>query len=325
MSENAAGGQHAPTGAGPLVLLIGGTQRSGSTILGNVLAQLEGFAHVGELRFIWREQATSGRVCGCGAMVSDCEFWQEVIARASSDPSWPTDPASMRSYALRNISYRPRPLWSTCVPTRSGRGFSISAATPTALRYAAALGALYRAVAAVSNSPIVIDSSKHALHVWLAARRAGVRAHVLHLIRDPRAAAYSWQRRDIEGVTYGVTKVAVNWLVTNLALEALHRRYPEIGYTRLRYEDFVSRPAQTVAEIQAACGMDSPLPFVDGATSLIRPTHTLAGNPVRFDTGAVRLSLDDEWQGAMEPMPKALTGLITAPMLHRYGYRITLR
>lgn len=320
-----AGAQHSPTVGEPLVLLVGSTQRSGSTILGNVLAQLEGFAHVGELRFAWREQATSGRVCGCGAMVSDCEFWQEVIARASADPSWPSDPASMRSYAQRNISYRPRPLLSTCAPTRRGHGFSISAATPRALQYAAALGALYRAVAVVASSPVVIDSSKHALHVWLAARRAGVRAHVLHLVRDPRAAAYSWQRRDIEGVTYGVTHVGVNWLVTNLALEELHRRYPEIGYTRLRYEDFVSRPAETVDAIQAACGMDSPLPFVDGATSLIAPTHTLAGNPARFDTGAVRLRLDDEWEGAMEPMRKALTGLITAPMLHRYGYRITPR
>ena len=37
------------------VLFIAGTSRSGSTLLGQLLGQIDGFIHIGELRQLWKK------------------------------------------------------------------------------------------------------------------------------------------------------------------------------------------------------------------------------------------------------------------------------
>ena len=64
------------------VLYIAGLGRSGSTILGNTLGQLEGFAHVGELLEIWTILASGRVACGCGVPVAACNIWGDVLNTA---------------------------------------------------------------------------------------------------------------------------------------------------------------------------------------------------------------------------------------------------
>ncbi len=66
----------------PAIVLIGGTGRSGSTLLDRLLGELPGFVAVGELRYTWREALADNRYCGCGARFLDCPFWSEVGRRA---------------------------------------------------------------------------------------------------------------------------------------------------------------------------------------------------------------------------------------------------
>src|SRR4051812_41441772 len=61
----------------PKVLFVTGSFRSGSTVLGNVLGELDGYVSVGEVLSLWRNGLGGGR-CGCGELVEDCEFWTEV-------------------------------------------------------------------------------------------------------------------------------------------------------------------------------------------------------------------------------------------------------
>ena len=64
------------------VLYIAGQGRSGSTILGDTLGQVEGFAHVGEFLEFWGI-LTAGRVpCGCGVPVVACKMWEDVLKEA---------------------------------------------------------------------------------------------------------------------------------------------------------------------------------------------------------------------------------------------------
>ena len=55
-----------------VVLYIAGWGRSGSTIMGNILGQLPGFAHVGELSNVWSRGVIEDSLCGCGARFSEC-------------------------------------------------------------------------------------------------------------------------------------------------------------------------------------------------------------------------------------------------------------
>src|SRR5215469_4434902 len=81
-------GQTFPGGAGGrgfmsvAVLYVTGWCRSGSTVLGNVLAEVPGIFHAGELRFLWQNGVLgtgSNRRCGCGAELLDCPLWSRVL------------------------------------------------------------------------------------------------------------------------------------------------------------------------------------------------------------------------------------------------------
>ena len=53
---------------------------SGSTLLGNVLGELAGAVHVGELRALWDEGLLAGGTCGCGRPLAECERWSAIAA-----------------------------------------------------------------------------------------------------------------------------------------------------------------------------------------------------------------------------------------------------
>ena len=55
------------------------------------------------------------------------------------------------------------------------------------------MGRLYRAIGEVTGARLIIDSSKVPSGAALLSH-AGVEAHLLHVVRDPRVVAYSWQR-----------------------------------------------------------------------------------------------------------------------------------
>jgi len=48
--------------------------------------------------------------------------------------------------------------------------------------------------------------------------------------------------------------------------------------------------------------------------------HTVAGNPVRMQSGPLKLRVDDAWRAAMPAGDRRLVTLLTFPLLARYGY-----
>ena len=61
------------------VLYIAGYERSGSTLLHNVLGQLDGFFAAGELNEIWDRSLIENRRCGCGVPFKECEVWRGIL------------------------------------------------------------------------------------------------------------------------------------------------------------------------------------------------------------------------------------------------------
>jgi len=69
------------------VLFIAGEGRSGSTIIGDILGQIEGFFSVGELFYVWDRGLIQNWRCSCGLSFEECPVWSEVIAQAFGDRS----------------------------------------------------------------------------------------------------------------------------------------------------------------------------------------------------------------------------------------------
>jgi len=302
------------------VLYILGWGRSGSTVLGNILGEIDGFFSAGELHYLWERSLVEGRACGCGRDVRTCEVWSEVLARIGVGTSVDADVVVAWLREVLRIRATPRLL-------RQRPGATLE--PPALASYAALTDRLYDAVAEVTGARVVVDSSKIPADAALLRLLPGVDASYVQLVRDPRAVAYSWSRakeqRDPRAPatmrTHGPLDSGVNWSMWNLAAEALAREVGPDRFLRVRYEDLIDDPRETVRRIVTmAREPDAELPFVDDRTVRLGANHTVSGNPDRFTTGPVSLRSDDRWRGAQRRIDRWETVALTAPLMLRYGY-----
>lgn len=285
------------------ILYIASDGRSGSTLVTTVLGQLDGVLAAGELRFLWQRGAVENRPCGCGQPFLECSLWSAVMAKLDADPA-PVASAlhhRLRIRRLLGVLRRRR------VPGH-----------PTD----ATIAELYGLLAA----DLVVDSSKPPTYGLLLAGLPDVEVRVLHLVRDPRATAFSWRRkRGLDGPDDErlmsrppVAKSALLWLVWNTVAALLWRRSGR--YLRMRYEDFVADPEAATRRIAAFAGVDGDFSFLDPGAARLAATHSVAGNPARHRSGAVPLVADREWVTALSGAAYLLITMITAPALRAFGY-----
>ena len=301
------------------VLYVVGLGRSGSTILSNSLGQIPGFFSGGELNFIWRHNVLENRLCGCGRPFRECPVWTRVMDQAFGGMDGVDPRAMMR---LQNLGTRTRHI--PMMLTKGGRRSLAQRLEKLLLAY----GRLYEAIGAVTGSRVIVDSSKEPAHGFAMSMVPGVDFCALHLVRDPRAAAYSWSKKKPQPdtntrdfmVRFGPAKSSALWDSWNASAGALWRRAPD-RYLRLRYEDFVADPRESFEKILALVGEpDAGPPLVGEREVKLGVSHTVSGNPNRFETGAVELRTDREWISRMKPRDKALVTALTLPLLKHYGY-----
>ncbi|WP_273887988.1 sulfotransferase [Rubrobacter naiadicus] len=302
------------------VLYVVGLGRSGSTILSNSLGQIRGFFSAGELNFLWRHNVLENRLCGCGRPFHECATWQEIMRRAFGGPD---EDFAREMIRLQRAGTRTRHIPLMLAPggwrRMEGRIGKLLAS----------YGRLYEAIGEVAGSRVVVDSSKEPAHGYAMSHAPGVELYALHLVRDPRAAAYSWQKKkrqpDTENREYMFSsppaRSAVMWNAWNAAAEALWRKTPD-RYLRLRYEEFVADPrASFLSILKLVDEEDARIPLTGERGVELGVSHTVSGNPNRFETGTVELREDRRWQTEMSPRDRALVTALTAPLLSRYGYR----
>jgi hypothetical protein len=297
------------------VLFIMGWSRSGSTLLANILGELPGFFCVGELSAIWDWGALHNRTCGCGRPFNDCTFWTRVLDRMK-DGMGDLDAERWRTLGRKET----RTLHAPFFFLASRRKMS----SPALGEYLGVTAALYEAVREVSACPVIVDSSKSPFYGGLLDRIPQLDVYYLHLIRDPRAAAYSWSTQkpqpDFPMKRMGAAQSSILWNGWNAAAEWIGRRHPD-RYLRIRYEDFSHLPRGTVeAILRLAQERSVPLPFRGEHSVSLGPNHTVRGNPDRFQTGTIEITPDLRWEKMMPATARWTAELLAWPMMLRYGY-----
>jgi hypothetical protein len=305
------------------VLYVAGWGRSGSTILTNILGQVDGLVSVGEVNFLWKHGLIENRLCGCGAPFRECPEWTEVLNEAFGGGNR-IDPHRMVRLQGAGARTRHVPLMLTSWGRRRLK---------SRLReYLNNLGRLYEAIRDSTGSRVIVDSSKFPSYGYTLGMVPNVELYVVHLVRDPRAVAYSWLKKKVQPPSktgefgymhrYDPVKSSLMWGAWNLSAEMLWRRYPE-RYMRLRYEDFVGEPRETIERILGMVQEPATrLPFAGERVAELGASHTISGNPNRFRTGTVKLRPDEEWASRMKPGDRALVTLLTFPLLARYRYPV---
>ena len=298
------------------IVYIAGTGRCGSTILDRILGTLPGVVSCNEVIRVWNNGFRENLGCACGANFRECGFWSAVVKAAF--PNGEPDAARIQKLH-RDVSrsrHLPRLLADPSAESRFGAKLA---------EYRAALGLLYRAIADVSGCDIIIDSSKLPGEALVLAGLPNVDVRVIHVIRDARAVAYSWQRRRHDpGLRrqqdrHGLLHTAVYWSMRNVFAEILKRRLP---YVRVRYEDLMRAPKMELGRLTSAVDILS-----GGETALsgkrtvqLEAVHAMDGNPQRFQTGPVELRPDLEWRDALPRIDRTIVTALTLPLLLRHGY-----
>jgi hypothetical protein len=302
------------------ILFIGGLGRSGSTLLALLLNSLPGFVSVGELRMLWLYQQEDV-LCSCGAPFHACEFWTAVGERAFG--GWEQADIPQILLTMRFVD-RHRYLPFLVKP-------GLSPKFDERLRaYREAIALIYAAIRAVAGADVVVDSTKVPPFAYVVRGIGGVDLRVVHLVRDPRGVAYSWmkwkRRPEVrEGELfmdrYGPVSASLRWLDCNFLMHNLVG--PDVPGLLVKYEDFVAHPQDAVRSVVRHAGepaQDALIEELLAGRRSIRENHSVAGNPIRFDRGPLRLRLDDEWKSQMRRRDRLVVTALTSPLLSRYGY-----
>jgi hypothetical protein len=311
------------------VVYVLGSYRSGTTLLSNLLGQLDGFFCAGELRSVWRGLNDPDRLCGCGAPLVACPVWREILGAGFGA----NDEHALRALGRQNHDLLDRSLHARHRWRRVPRLLRTSAADLTSDepigRYAGVLGETYRAIQRATGAEVVVDSSKEAGDAALVELLPDVEAYFVHIVRDPRGTIYSRLRLDADGsVPTGshartTAYTASSWLVNNIASAAVRRR-AACGVF-LRYEDFVRDPVGTVEGLSALVGVPRRLAVAESGDPFMAPTHTVDGNDNRFRTGVTHVATDLEWIGHLNALDRAISSVVCLPLLAGYGYVVRPR
>ncbi|SBT40402.1 sulfotransferase [Micromonospora auratinigra] len=295
------------------VLSVTGWCRNGSTIIGNVLGEVPGVVHVGELHFLWRNATGRGvnDRCGCGERLTDCPLWSTVLPIGRPDGTTP-DAHAAAVIARQRGRLRTRHTWR--VLRRGAYDGQVRA-------HAELMGAVYRAVAARTGARVIVDSTKIPGEAALLPHVPGVTPYWLHLVRDPRAVAHSWREPKEYVYAMSAARSTAYWNGFNRASAAINRRHPQRSMF-LRYEDFTADPAGTVDALLRLVGVDPAGNPVRGRGVELRGNHTVTGNPDRFRTGPTLIrDLDDGWRSTLTRRQRLAVTTLAWPLAARYGYR----
>jgi hypothetical protein len=302
------------------VLYIVGVGRSGSTLLERMLGAVPGWVNAGELNAVFSRVARQDQRCGCGEPFSECLFWRAVGDRAFG--GW-------REVTDRMTHLQPRLVRQRFVP-RMATGVASRQYLRELDEYLDAHRRLYDAIAAVSGADTVVDASKSTAQLVALRRVDGLDLRIVNLVRDSRGVASSWSKSGIRKPqsqdgdtmgTYAPHRLALLWATLQLQCAVLGAAAPHSA--RVRYEDLVARPRETLERLLDELDLPAPdgaLGHVGERSVHLEPSHGVAGSRTRFTTGRIDLELDDAWRSTLPRGARRMVTAVTLPQLVGYGY-----
>ena len=203
------------------VLYVLGIYHSGTTVLSNMVGQLDGYFAVGELRSLWPKLTRPDYRCGCGEPIQECPVWSRILDSTFAEGEdrvgaardmWRDQREALHEYHT----------WLRVGGLLRLRGKGLPADGPLA-RYAGRLARLYRSIAAETGADIIVDSSKEPTDAALLLLMPEVDATFVQIVRDPRGLVYSLLRVQAGGQPVAGSRWrqsaygAFSWSVGNMA------------------------------------------------------------------------------------------------------------
>lgn len=304
------------------VIYFAGYGRSGSTLLDLIFGEMTDFFSVGEIGLIWERSFINNELCSCSLPFSDCDFWNNVKVSmfGENDSNEIVYEVLKLQKELVRVRHIPKLLFK-CLRSKKYN---------ERLKYLCdVLGRLYEKIGSCSEAEIIVDSTKLPLYALLLCNVPNVELSVVHLVRNSKAVAYSWKRKRIRPEiqnkiaympTYSSIHCAKEWNKNNLIACLL--KYFSKNYCLIKYEDFIKDPSKHCGSILRKLKLSNSGNFIckDNSFVLKKESHTVSGNPLRFNKSKIEIKGDIEWEKNLSLKDKILINIFTFPVSKLLGY-----
>lgn len=265
------------------IIYILSNQRSGSTLLENVLSKSSEIISVGELHHLdshihkgkWGK--TWNWNCSCGQSFEDCRFWVEVYDKIG----------------IKN----PKEIKKTMVTSAKNAGDNTRMENEKTITL---LNNIYDAVYMVSRNSIIVDSSKEPLQGISLYENSPFNFKIIHLKRDLRAITISinkWnEKRNIKNVS--LVKLLVGSFFYKMKCRSMLKKVDRKDVLQLSYENFMNAPQYHLDRIADFANFEK---FVFPEYMELQDDHTVAGTPNRFEKR--KISYDNSWESVAKKNP----------------------
>ena len=270
------------------VVFIAGTSWSGSTILEQALAQIEGWSSVGELYWLW-DPHWPQMLCECGEEFGACPFWSAVLEEAYG---------SNREAVRSLVHDRGAGLLRHSILSTLTTAADLSNPGAALAELGSMIEPVYRSVATVTGEDTVVDASKSGLWGLAVSLADSVDVRAVHLVRDPlefvasdgHRAGSSIPARRATRPPRPPARSLITWLLNHLEAEFLARHAAQDVV--VLYDELVQAPNATIRRV-----VSGPTPL-DGVDQVIandtitvrRAGHAIGGNPRRPGPGRTSIS-----------------------------------
>lgn len=299
------------------ILYIAAHSRSGSTILDRILGQIDGAFTVGEIRNIWHRSFAENQLCGCSQKFNECQIWQKIVTNTNIDTNF-----SEGMYKLSRVVDRYKKIPQIIYPSLRTNNLS-----KQMIEFQEGLSEIYTGVEKAVKPEFIVDSSKSSSYAMHLQQLKGFDVHVVHLVRDSRAVAFSRLRKkkrpeihwkDEYMAQTPAYKTGYQWDLMNFSMDLLQKFG---GYSLVRYEDCMRNPTGVVDKIMNDMGLyNKNISFIKDKHIELGMDHTVSGNPMRFKVGDIELRVDDQWKDEMTKFDRNIVTAITYTQLKKYGY-----
>lgn len=253
------------------IIYISGEGHSGTTLLDIILGSQKNAFSSGELAFLAQKGIKNKEYCACGNPVMDCKIWSQVIEEWNKVRILDLDEYIQIQSELtskKNIisSY-----------------FSLKNPSDKISSFLADTNRLYDVIFNVTDSEIIIDSSKAPGRLMIL-KKLDYQVQVVHLIRRFGDVLNSYQKNTPKDLRKGVEHRIVplssayvfpSWLIKNILTIFFSQG---TSYTKIKYEGLVENPAKELASFSDENNFVNKLkkrgPFYI--------THLVAGNKLRM-------------------------------------------
>lgn len=302
-----------------LVVFIGGSGRSGSTLIDLLLNNHPLVQSVGEVHRLNLYARENKEPCTCGRPVSECPFWLEVEdeVRAMLGLGVERKPLLEMEIMLRpsDVNAVGAIFQKTAMlvaPRSLGRWVNVFFAP--AHQKAIDMSMLwYDAIRNVTKTRVVTDSTKDARRLKSLFFHTPEQFRLIHMVRDGRAVSASAMRR----TGMPMTRAAYEWKRAQVHTRLTSYGIPSKQKLKIHYEDLCRDPETTMRDVCRFLGLN-----FDQEMLILRKaeSHNIGGNPMRFRTGEQTIKFDERWRDQLSNQDLRDFNRIAGPENRREGY-----